>query len=83
MKPKNRRLKSAQHELMALIDYLTAEAYETGNTKAYRLRMPYKHGDKPEVQMIIEVAVYFDGEMSDERTKDGTKFKAGRPGKKH
>jgi hypothetical protein len=79
-KRKNRRLKAASNEATALLDYLLAEAYETGKEKHYRLKLPYSHKDGQQVEFVIELSVYFDGELKDERNEDGQKFRITGPG---
>jgi hypothetical protein len=66
MKRKKRKLKAAQQETLALLEYLLAEAFESGSEKHYRLKMPYGHQPDNQVQFIVDISVYFDGELSDE-----------------
>lgn len=77
MKRKARALKNAQLELMALIDFILAEAYEAQKDFHYRLSFPY--GAEKQVRYVVDLSVYYDGELSDE---SGTKFKVSGPRKK-
>jgi UDP-N-acetylglucosamine pyrophosphorylase len=71
-KRKNRRLKALNHEATALLDFLLAEAYESGKEKHYRLKLPYSHKDKQQIQFVVEISVYFDGELVDESANGKT-----------
>lgn len=71
-KKRTKKLKALQHEAIALLDYLVAESYAAGEPKAARIRMPYGKINEDEKQflnaeMVVEISVYFDGELSDER----------------
>lgn len=75
MKKKNLRLKGITQETIALLEYLLAEAYEQQKEFAYRLRIPYAPGTKKKLEFIIDISIYFDAELNDERTESGAKFK--------
>lgn len=77
MKRNKRKLKAYQTELIALIEYMFAEAYESGKEKHYRLKIPY---GPDSVELVLDLSVYFDGELTDDDT--GTKFKITGPAKK-
>lgn len=72
MKRRTLRLKAIQQEAIALFEYLIAESFASGADKHYRLKVPYgptkpNDGMEKQVEMIIDISVYFDGELSDER----------------
>lgn len=77
MKRKNRKLKAYQTELIALVEYMLTEAYEAGEEKHYRLKIPY---GPDAVELILDMSVYFDGELKDEQS--GSKFRITGPDKK-
>jgi hypothetical protein len=80
MKPKSRivrKVKALGHEVMALIDQMVTEAVFSAESKAYRLKIPYKSIDPKDNwndgNLVIDVAVYYDGEFKeepDEQRKD-------------
>lgn len=76
MKRKKKTLKSAQQELIALLEYMMAEVYAGGNEKHYRLRMPY---DGTNTELVVDISVYADGELKDD---NGRKYKITGPNKK-
>lgn len=73
-----RKLKGAQTEAIALLEYMLAEVYSTGDEKHYRLRIPYGN-DK--VELIVDISVYHDGELQDD-SEPSNKFKITGPNKK-
>lgn len=77
MKRNKRKLKAYQTELIALIEYMMAEAYTVGKEKHYRLKIPY---GPDAVELVLDVSVYFDGELKNDDT--GQKFKIAGPAKK-
>ena len=76
--PKRTKRKIAQTEAVALLEYLLAEVYATGEDKHYRLRLPY---GKDKVELVVDISVYFDGELQDE-SEPTNKFKIAGPAKK-
>lgn len=76
-KRKKRTLKSAQAEMIALLEYMMAEVYAGGEEKHYRLRMPYNEDG---TEMVVDISVYADGELRDDDS--GAKFKITGPNKK-
>lgn len=87
MKRKNRKLHKMQQEATALLDYLLAEAFFSNKEMHYRLKLPYgsiQPNDtmSKEVELVVEISVYFDGEMTDERDEANTRtFKITGPNK--
>lgn len=87
MKRRTLRLKAIQQEAIALLEYLMAESFASGVDKHYRLKVPYgpskpEDGMEKQVEMIIDISVYFDGELSDTRNEDEPrKFKISGPDK--
>lgn len=81
MRRKTRRLKTIQHEALALFEYLIAESYELGKELHYRFRVPYGNKAGKEVEYIIDVSLYFDGDVNEQR-EDGKKYKVASPNKK-
>lgn len=77
MKRSKRKLKTYQTELIALVEYMMAEAYEVGKEKHYRVKIPY---GPDSVELVLDLSVYFDGELQDDNT--GAKFKIAGPDKK-
>lgn len=77
-KPKKKNLRSSQVETIALLEYLLAEVYESGEEKHYRLRMPY---GPDTVELIVDLSVYYDGELQDD-SEPSNKFKITGPNKK-
>lgn len=70
----------AQHEALALLEFLVAECYATGNEQHYRILFPYEKD--PDVQFVVNMSVYFDGVVKDARDPDNTKsFKVTGPDK--
>ena len=80
MRRKTRRLKGITQETIALLEYLLAESYEAQKEFHYRLRLPYGPGNRQKLEFIIDLSIYFDGELNDERTN--TKHKIAGPSKK-
>lgn len=72
-----RKLKAYQTELIALIEYMLTEAYESGSEKHYRLKIPY---GPDQLELVMDLSVYFDGELQDDDS--GRKFKITGPDKK-
>jgi hypothetical protein len=77
-KRKKRSLKGTQIETVALLEYLLAEVYSTGEEKHYRLRMPY---GPDAVELVVDLSVYYDGELQDD-SEPSNKFKITGPNKK-
>jgi hypothetical protein len=80
-KKRKRTLKSAQLELVALLEYMLSEVHAGGEEKHYRLRIPYGTDERNKVELIADVSVYCDGELEDDRD-DRKKFKLTGPYKK-
>jgi hypothetical protein len=68
----------AQTEAVALFEYLIAEVHASGEDKHYRLRLPY---GPDKVELVIDISVYYDGELQDE-SEPANKFKIAGPAKK-
>lgn len=88
MKRTKKKLKAIQAELISLIEFMSSEAYFRGQDMHYRLKIPYPtvnaNDEKiAETQMVIDISVYFDGEMSDAGNDDKKvrKFKITGPDK--
>lgn len=67
-----------------MIDFLVQECVAAGTEKHYRLRVPYKsidHASKSDAEIVIDVAVYFDGEFDEESNEQGKVFKITGPHK--
>lgn len=78
-KRKKRKLKAAQAELTALLEYMLTEVYVAKEEKHYRLRIPYGTDEKNTIELIADISVYYDGELENDST--GTKFKITGPDK--
>lgn len=73
-------------EVAALLDYLLAESYARGTDLSYRFRIPYgpskpEDGQDPTVEFVVELAIYYDGELVDERDPEPNSFKITGPTK--
>lgn len=77
-KRKLRKLKGIQSETIALLEYLLAEAYNSSTEQHYRLKVPYEPHD---VTFVIDLSIYFDGELTDDRDEQ-KQFKITGPNKK-
>lgn len=76
---KKRKLRKVQYELVSLVELLLAEAYWSHDEKHYRFKIPYGASDEnekvsPEALMVVDISVYFDGEVKDEREDRETKL---------
>lgn len=76
--PKRTKRRVVQTEAVALLEYLLAEVHATGDEKHYRLRLPY---GEDKVELVVDISVYFDGELQDE-SEPANKFKIAGPNKK-
>lgn len=87
MDKKLKALRLTQTEVTALVDYLLAEAYFSGKQISRRFRVPYEQIDENEkafqgANLIVDIHVYFDGAMTDERDAEHQKlFKVTGPNK--
>lgn len=84
MSQQKRRLRKIQHEVVSLVEYLLAEVYATGEEKKYRFKIPYgalkKDSEQisPNALIVVDMDVYFDGELTHER-EERTVFKVAGP----
>lgn len=66
-KPKTPTRKVMQTEALSLFEFAIAEAYAQGSDKHYRLAFPY---GAEKAKMVVEIYVYFDGELHDSTKAD-------------
>jgi hypothetical protein len=70
---------------MALIQHMVAQTVVNKEGSAYRLKIPYKKIDTKDKyndgNLIIEVAVYYDGEFKEEPDEQPKNFKIAGPDK--
>jgi hypothetical protein len=79
-----RKLKKLGHEAVSLVEYLVAEVVVRKQAMAYRIKVPYKNVDlksKADGNLIIEVAVYYDGEFTEEPNEQPKSIKITGPDK--